>query len=66
MGTISSGIGLISGFPIDDIVDQLMAVVATVWHDEDGDSTQDADEPSATFSSKIAKMVVYEDEASGS
>ena len=48
------------------IADQLMAVVATVWHDEDGDDTKDADEPSVTLGSKIAKMLVYEDEASGS
>jgi len=47
------------------ITDELMAVVVTVWHDEDGDQAQDADEPATSFGSKIAKMATYEDEASG-
>jgi hypothetical protein len=42
-----------------------MAVTATVWHDVDGNSTQGADEPSVTFGSKVARMTVYQSEASG-
>ncbi|MCH8922966.1 MAG: hypothetical protein IIA67_07440 [Planctomycetes bacterium] len=45
------------------IVGRLMAVTATVWHDLDADTTLDADEPSVTFASKIAKLARYEDEA---
>ena len=44
---------------------RLMAVTATVWHDVDGNSVQEADEPSVTFGSKVASMTVYQSEASG-
>lgn len=42
---------------------QMMAVTATVWHDEDGDTVQGPTEPSISLGSKVAKMVVYEGEA---
>ena len=43
--------------------DRLMAVTATVWDDVNADAALDANEPSVTFSSKIAKLKRYEDEA---
>jgi hypothetical protein len=45
------------------MVGRLMAVSATVWDDLNNDSARDADEPSVTFASKIAKLARYEDEA---
>ena len=42
------------------IVDRLMVVTATVWYDQDGDTTLDAGEIQVTMSSKIAKMAVYQ------
>ena len=46
------------------IPDQLMAVTITVWEDADDDDVRDSTELQMTLSSKIAKMAVYEDEAS--
>ena len=40
-----------------------MAVTATVWDDLDADTLPDADEPTITFASKIAKLASYEKEA---
>ncbi len=45
------------------ITNRLMTVIATVWSDENGNNLQDAGEPSITLSSKIAKVVSYENEA---
>ena len=42
---------------------RLMAVTATVWDDLNADTTQDTNEPSVAFASKIAKLARYEDEA---
>ena len=47
------------------IPDQLMAVTATVWSDDDSDSTLDAGEASLVLASKVAKLSSYEDEVAG-
>jgi Tfp pilus assembly protein PilV len=47
------------------ISDQLMAVTAEVWHDLDGDSAPDGNEPAVVFSSKVAKLASYQDEVGG-
>ncbi len=44
------------------ISDQLMAVVATVWHDLDGDGSLDSDEPAVVLGSKVAKLASYQSE----
>ncbi len=45
------------------ILDQLMAVTITVWEDADNDDVRDTGELQVTFNSKIAKMAIYQDEA---
>ncbi len=45
--------------------DQLMAVRVVVWEDADGDAACDSDELQLSFRSKIAKLALYEDEATG-
>jgi hypothetical protein len=42
------------------IVNRLMAITATVWHDADSDAVQDAGETSATFATKVARMAKYQ------
>ena len=44
------------------IVDQLMAVTATIWEDLDGDGTSDSGEPSVILGAKVAKIASYQDE----
>jgi len=44
------------------VVDQLMAVTATVWEDQDGDGTLDSGEPSVILGGKVAKIASYQEE----
>ena len=44
------------------IPDQLMAISATTWHDEDGDDSIDATELQVTYRTKVAKIASYQDE----
>jgi len=46
------------------IKNALMAISVVVWHDKNGNGTQDGNEPSVTYGSKISKLLGYEDEAS--
>lgn len=41
------------------IADRLMAVTATVWEDQDGDTVLDVGEPSTVLASKAAKIEGY-------
>ena len=41
------------------LVDQLMTVTVTVWHDADGDTTLDSGESYTTMASKVANMAAY-------
>jgi hypothetical protein len=45
------------------ISNRLMNVLVTTFDDENGNTTQDASEPSITLSTKIGKFVSYENEA---
>ncbi|REJ69003.1 MAG: hypothetical protein DWQ31_06160 [Planctomycetota bacterium] len=47
------------------ITNRLMALSVTVWEDADGDTTLDAEESQVTFSTKVARIASYENEASG-
>ena len=42
------------------IADQLMAVTSSAWEDLDGGGSLDADEPSVTLSSKVARLTSYQ------
>jgi hypothetical protein len=46
------------------IVDRLMVVTVTVWEDANGNSALNTGELSTSLSTKVAKMTVYQDEAS--
>ena len=43
----------------------VMAITSTVWEDRDSDGIWDADEPRSVFASKLARSVVYTNEANG-
>jgi hypothetical protein len=43
----------------------LISITATVWEDLDGDDAIDAGELQSSFSTKLARIVAYEHEASG-
>ena len=45
------------------IVNTLMAISCTVWHDQNGDGLRGSSEPKVNLSSKLAKMAVYQYEA---
>ena len=47
------------------IPNALMSITSTVWEDLNTDGVLDANEPRASFSSKLARIVAYEHEASG-
>lgn len=47
------------------IAGSLMSIVATVWHDRNGDSAWSADEPRVVYASKLARMASYASEANG-
>jgi hypothetical protein len=46
------------------IDDRLMAVTVTVWQDANGDAALSAGEMAVTLATKVAKMALYEAEAS--
>jgi hypothetical protein len=46
------------------ITDRLMSVTVTTYSDDDGDDSLDATEMQTSFSTKIAKLVTYENKAS--
>ena len=48
------------------IADRLMAITVTIWQDDDADTVLDAGEANVSLSTKLAKMVVYQNEATGS
>ncbi len=47
------------------IANQLMSLVATVWHDENGNGNLDVGEPRVVLASKQARNVSYQHEANG-
>jgi len=48
------------------IPDRLMAITVTVWHDANGNGSRDGNESAVALASKAAKLVGYQNEASGS
>ena len=46
------------------ISDRLMAITATVWVDANGDNALSSNEQNLTLASKVAKMALYQSEAS--
>jgi hypothetical protein len=47
------------------IIDRLMSVAVTIYSDDDGDDSLDANEMRIVLTTKIAKMITYETKAGG-
>lgn len=48
------------------IVNKLMAVTVTIYHDKNGDSALNSGEPKVSMSAKVAKLAKYQSLAAGS